>query len=242
MSSVSVETCGYIKKDMTWVSWGEVWRKEGKMQRQCDRNKATSWNLAHLHWPFYSQRSRSRGKIQPLASPLEFLWWLRSPFHLHEFPHAPHSFSIRLRVSKCLTNGSYFYCMIPYIYGNKKKKWKKGNLRYQPFISSTAFYPPTSLPVQPLLRQPLPVRSRVTLEMRRQSRAVREPGDGECYLNLVRAQGTLHVDFVTPSTNKSLSWKFLAGAVACQGSKLSHSREDTKSWTARPPGNSLFLF
>lgn len=142
MSSVSVETCGYIKKDMTWVSWGEVWRKEGKMQRQCDRNKATSWNLAHLHWPFYSQRSRSRGKIQPLASPLEFLWWLRSPFHLHEFPHAPHSFSIMLRVSKCLTNGSYFYCMIPYIYGNKKKKMEKRKLKVSAIYLQYCILPP----------------------------------------------------------------------------------------------------
>lgn len=83
-------------------------------------------------------------------------WWLRSPFHLHELPHAPHRPSLMLGWLSFWQITAIFMAWYPHIYGIKKKK-KNRRLKYQPFISVTSSHPLSFLPAQPLVRQHLTV-------------------------------------------------------------------------------------
>lgn len=52
-------------------------------------------------------------------------WWLRSPFHLHELPHAPHWPSLMLGWLSFWQITAIFMAWYPHIYGIKKKKEKQ---------------------------------------------------------------------------------------------------------------------
>ena len=84
-------------------------------------------------------------------------WWLRSPFHLHELPRAPHRPSLMLGWLSFWQITAIFMAWYPPIYGLKEKKKKNRRLKYQPFISVTSSHPLSFLPAQPLVRQHLTV-------------------------------------------------------------------------------------